>query len=106
MMILKNDTVQHFLTDLLERGHLCIESNFNGAETNRSGSHLLYPGSLPYFTKLIQEKQLVTEASEVNKTNRILYDLMLTLAFGYCQTNPQESIYLLKESKELLDKKL
>ena len=31
---------------------------------------------------------------------------MLTLAFGYCQTNPKESIYLLKEAKELLEKKL
>ena len=38
--------------------------------------------------------------------DRILYDLMLTLAFGYSSTNPDESIFLLKEAKDLLETKV
>ena len=102
------DQAYKFVTDLLERGQLSIQRNFNCAETNRSGSHLLYPGSLAYFTKVIQDKQLVKETAEmsVHKMNRVLFDLMIALGFGYSESNPKDSLALFKAAKDLLEEKI
>ena len=47
---------------------------------------MLNPGSFAFFAKIIQEKELIREqpSLSIQKMIRVLYDLMLTLAFGYC----------------------
>ena len=42
----------------------------------------------------------------VNKMDRILFDLMIALGFGYIENNPKESSALFKAAKDLLEQRI
>ena len=82
-----------------------MHNNFKATLTKKIGSRLLHGSNLSYFSKLIREMNLIPDAD--TEKPRELYDLLLTLGFGFHHDEDiRGSIELFKAAKELLQDKV
>ena len=86
---LKNDQPERghsFVQDLLKRGNLTTQAC---TEAYSCGGQQVNPGSLPFFAEIVQSSHLYNESSiSQRKLERVFYDLMLTMGFSHCASNP------------------
>jgi len=94
---------EELLPDLLARGQYSAQKRFKPDETKKQASRMLNPANLVFLVDLIQSKGLISGGDKA-KNLRILYDLMVAMAFAYhSKEDAPASKQLLAKARSILN---